>query len=558
MLFIDGTWLYYSIYERPARDCPLVQKYGRGWQLRYTIDWTKLPGILCHELLGASSIVTSQQRPLEIVRASVYTSSKADTSPNSYRYKLFQDLQAANYDVHMMETVGKSEKCVDIQLAVEMLHYATLGTSYYDIAVILTGDKDFIPAMIRTRQKGKAVGVVSMKRGCNRALLDTPGLRDFDVLWLEDYLDQLVVPKNLVSGGSNDGSGGSGSNRNNNSNDEAAPVPKVSLFTLYKVIHDFIRESEHQRVSSRDLGRYLKFLSIAPGDTLLDEIKLHSGLHAFLTSSGQFAIETDDFPEDETDHSYWVSLAKDADAQLLQEARRSKFTPAEKLFFQDLYSLAPLRADPDRFYNRTRRLPPAAINGSRRSSGSGDSSRDNEDDDEDDDDLNFLTHDYSKLKVPELKAICREHGLPVSGAKATLIERIEKRVEEKMAAAAATKKDKAASLVNSSSSSNDPMFRPLVKEEVASYLEGLVEEYLHAKGGEASSRDLGRYLAANKPSVNDGTSRSALQELKSAYGGLRIFVACQPERFCVKTADDDEKTHVYEFIVGLTAVADVN
>jgi len=554
MLFIDGTWLYYSIYERPARDCPLVQKYGRGWQLRYTIDWTKLPGILCHELLGASSIVTSQQRPLEIVRASVYTSSKADTSPNSYRYKLFQDLQAANYDVHMMETVGKSEKCVDIQLAVEMLHYATLGTPYYDIALVLTGDKDFIPAMIRTRQKGKAVGVVSMKRGCNRALLDTPGLRDFDVLWLEDYLDQLVVPKKLVSGGSSDGSG---SSNRNNSNDEV-PSPKVSLFTLYKVIHDFIRESEHQRVSSRDLGRYLKFLSIAPGDTLLDEIKLHSGLHAFLTSSGQFTTETDDFQEDETDHSYWVSLAKDADAQLLEEARRSKFTAAEKLFFQDLYSLAPLRADPDRFYSRTRRLKPAAINGTPRSSSGGDSR-------EDDDDLNFLTHDYSKLKVPELKAICREHGLPISGTKATLIERIEKRVEEKMAAAAATKKDKAASLVNNSiSSSNDPMFRPLVKAEVASYLEGLVEEYLHAKGGEASSRDLGRYLAANKPSLNDGTSRSALQELKSAYGGLRIFVACQPERFCVKTADDDEKTHEYEFIVGLTTttstttVADVN
>lgn len=44
----------------------------------------------------------------------------------------------ANYDVHMMETVGKGEKCVDIQLAVEMLHYATVPNAF-DMAVILTG-----------------------------------------------------------------------------------------------------------------------------------------------------------------------------------------------------------------------------------------------------------------------------------------------------------------------------------------------------------------------------------------------------------------------------------
>jgi len=60
-----------------------------------------------------------------------------------------------------METVGEGEKCVDIQLAVEMLHYATVPNAY-DVAVLLSGDKDFIPALTRTRQKGKQVEVVSM------------------------------------------------------------------------------------------------------------------------------------------------------------------------------------------------------------------------------------------------------------------------------------------------------------------------------------------------------------------------------------------------------------
>jgi hypothetical protein len=54
--------------------------------------------------------------------------------------RMFRDMATANYDVHMMETIGKGEKCVDIQLAVEMLHYATTPNAF-DMAVILTGDK---------------------------------------------------------------------------------------------------------------------------------------------------------------------------------------------------------------------------------------------------------------------------------------------------------------------------------------------------------------------------------------------------------------------------------
>jgi len=45
-------------------------------------------------------------------------------------------MRDANYDIHQMETIGPGEKCVDIQLAVEMLHYATV-TNAYDIAILL-------------------------------------------------------------------------------------------------------------------------------------------------------------------------------------------------------------------------------------------------------------------------------------------------------------------------------------------------------------------------------------------------------------------------------------
>jgi hypothetical protein len=47
----------------------------------------------------------------------VYTSYKADTPKHSFRYQMFQEMMNAKYDVHMMETVGRVEKCIDIQLA---------------------------------------------------------------------------------------------------------------------------------------------------------------------------------------------------------------------------------------------------------------------------------------------------------------------------------------------------------------------------------------------------------------------------------------------------------
>jgi hypothetical protein len=120
MLFIDGTWLYYSLHERSEQDCPLIKKFGRGWQQRYMIDWEALPRLICEKLQDPGWRTTSDNqsdfRSLEVVRASVFTSYKADTSPLSWRYQMFENMKAANYDVHMMQTVGRGEKCVDIQL----------------------------------------------------------------------------------------------------------------------------------------------------------------------------------------------------------------------------------------------------------------------------------------------------------------------------------------------------------------------------------------------------------------------------------------------------------
>lgn len=536
MLFIDGTWLYYSIHERPAHDCPLIQTYGLCWQLRNDIDWTALRTVICEQLTTGSNNNNASHggRPMELVRASVYTSYKADTSPASYRYKLFQELRAAHYEVHMMETVGKSEKCVDIQLAVELMHYATTAKEEdsFDVAVLLTGDKDFMPAMIRTRQKGKRVALVSMRRGCNRALIDTPGLRDFDVVWLEDSLDKLVVRKK----------------------DEAVTVlssPIISAFSLHKVIHDFIRNARVPRVASRDLGRYLKFRRIGD-NTLLDELKQYfGGLHQFLTVSGCYVLEHDTFKEDKSDHSFWIGLARNASDKLLREAARTSMTTAEKQFFER-YSVAPLLKDRRKAYFRTLLQMEDLDRSVSMSDDDGCDEGGNDDGEEgellsDIGDILLpepLTRDYSKSTVQELKDTCREFGLPVTGLKSVLLERVEQSVDEQI-----TQLKKEEANRNHRRPPDKNMYHiPMVEESVSKYLNGLVVEYLHAKGGMASSRDVGRYLAANKSSVQ---TSSALKELKSAYGSLNTFVNSFPNRFCIQQNDGSNSDNAFEFRIVL-------
>ena len=73
--------------------------------------------------------------------------------------------------MHLGEYLGGQEKCVDIALAVDMMHYATVPNAF-DIAVLLSGDRDFIPALVRTRQKGKRVAVCSMRSSASGAYDD--------------------------------------------------------------------------------------------------------------------------------------------------------------------------------------------------------------------------------------------------------------------------------------------------------------------------------------------------------------------------------------------------
>ena len=66
----------------------------------------------------------------QVVRTVVFSSARKDTDKDSNRMKMFNAMREENFEVHMATTMGVQEKCIDIALAVEMMHYATIPDTY--------------------------------------------------------------------------------------------------------------------------------------------------------------------------------------------------------------------------------------------------------------------------------------------------------------------------------------------------------------------------------------------------------------------------------------------
>eukprot|EP00981_Chlorochromonas_danica_P009297 scaffold2602_cov177-Ochromonas_danica.AAC.18 len=171
MVFVDGTWLYYSLVAGRGNEKgdPLRRKLGANWQSRYSIEWAKFPKLIADNLSSQLHRVGALRPDVEISRTTVFTSLRADTSIMDPREMMLSQFHRANFDVHRFLTKNTQEKCVDISLAVEMLYLSTVNDAF-DIAVLVSGDKDFVPVLEKTRMLAKRVAICSMRGSCNNDL----------------------------------------------------------------------------------------------------------------------------------------------------------------------------------------------------------------------------------------------------------------------------------------------------------------------------------------------------------------------------------------------------
>ena len=149
-VFIDGTWLYYSVKGRDDdsnRGCSFKKRLGDDWYHKYSISWNKLIQIINNNIYKQLQQSHGSSRAIETLKTTVFTSTRPDTDKDSRREMMIEEFINSNFEVHRFVTAQLQEKCVDISLAVEMLSLATVPDAY-DIAVIITGDKDFVPGII--------------------------------------------------------------------------------------------------------------------------------------------------------------------------------------------------------------------------------------------------------------------------------------------------------------------------------------------------------------------------------------------------------------------------
>ncbi len=196
MVFIDGTWLYSNL-----------RALGEDFQ----VDYGKLPHVVGNQIakkLGDKSV--------DIVRIFLFGSNATnylDADKDMVkRRRIFYDVlrEEYNYEVevylvdyrgrrlkrkdrHPDDDFAPEEKCVDIALASSMLYFAALPLAY-DIAIVIGGDRDYVPVLQKVRLLGKRAAIASIHGACSFELSEgknLKGVRDFDVIWLNDLMDEI-------------------------------------------------------------------------------------------------------------------------------------------------------------------------------------------------------------------------------------------------------------------------------------------------------------------------------------------------------------------------------
>ena len=283
-IFVDGTWLYYTMVLGRKRThgeggyCPMTAKFGPRWQSTHSFAWSKLPQVVASQLTRQLQTQHSTPRAVEVVRTSVYTSVLADTPIQGSRAAMIEDWYRSNFEVHMLTTpeaqgnaTRTQEKCVDIMVACDLLYGAC--TDSFDVGVLVTGDKDFIPALQKTRQAAKRVAVASVRNSCNRDLTRQDlHIRDFDVIWLEDHLDALLLEKA-----------------------KTLPLSQATEDRLFDLVVQSMRGAERHTITSRELGRFLQSHQLSadeaagqePESALALLKKSHGSIRSFLSAHSQ-------------------------------------------------------------------------------------------------------------------------------------------------------------------------------------------------------------------------------------------------------------------------------
>jgi uncharacterized LabA/DUF88 family protein len=188
-IFIDGTWLWHNIM---ALKLDSSNKFDLG---RLPVALSKYIATKLNAIITREGTILSTSIPSNVHEQDKMFVSRRENFLNTLegkygyiiqRYPIdFKGRRLYKQDRHPNDRWEPKEKCVDISVASSLLYHAAVGT--YDLAVLITGDKDFIPALDKVKLLGKQVMIASFRQSCSQDLID-----NYDIVWLDDLLSELI------------------------------------------------------------------------------------------------------------------------------------------------------------------------------------------------------------------------------------------------------------------------------------------------------------------------------------------------------------------------------
>jgi uncharacterized LabA/DUF88 family protein len=155
MIFIDGSNVHWAL-----------KTYQREMRSNFKIDYEKLQSVLT--------------RNRDLVRTIYYGSlPQAEIQPGQTRFMEYlrtTGIQIVTRSLKKREDADSGEmrlveKGVDVALAIDLLALAWEGA--YDVAIVFSGDADFVGAIEHVMKKGKNVEVLAFRNSCSHELRDT-------------------------------------------------------------------------------------------------------------------------------------------------------------------------------------------------------------------------------------------------------------------------------------------------------------------------------------------------------------------------------------------------
>jgi hypothetical protein len=189
MIFIDGTWLWHNMMYLHANN-------------NHKIDLSMLPQLLItalnkiqkpiikydHTILCASIPVNTDPEDYKLIskRQHFFNVLRDRCGYGVELYEIdFHGRRLLKHDRDPTDVWEPKEKCVDIATASNILFYA----SQYDVAIVVTGDKDFLPALTKARKLGKIVKIASFQGSCSKELIDFGQ----NIIWIDDFLPEMIL-----------------------------------------------------------------------------------------------------------------------------------------------------------------------------------------------------------------------------------------------------------------------------------------------------------------------------------------------------------------------------